>query len=302
MVSCCSCLRMLSEGYLCGIPYLCEDLMSSKLYSKQASEEIVHEMSSLCSFTYASVDETQSKSLFQRWSVGKLISSGCSKGSKCNRRQTDSVRQATQNSFFDRQTSPVEDICGGCNIDTYLVPSSCQSICKNYNDLHIAGGHIMPISSVTKDFTCDSGIGPFLESSEIPPPIESMMIPTNDLSRKPVQGYSSCWRVASIMQHQQPLSNSMLNDYLEQKVVELYKQYIMDSMVNCVSLNQILASELIMTNVDQITQQISRERNMETTKAKDMVINCLLRVASGKLSTEMSTPSLHISQYSNINA
>ncbi|KYO40208.1 hypothetical protein Y1Q_0000049 [Alligator mississippiensis] len=104
------------------------------------------------------------------------------------------------------------------------------------------------------------------------------------------------------MQHQQPLSNSMLNDYLEQKVVELYKQYIMDSMVNCVSLNQILASELIMTNVDQITQQISRERNMETTKAKDMVINCLLRVASGKLSTEMSTPSLHISQYSNINA
>ncbi|XP_067401398.1 TLR adapter interacting with SLC15A4 on the lysosome [Emydura macquarii macquarii] len=289
---------MLSEGYLCGIPYLCEDFFSSKLYSKQAAEEKVHEMSSMCSIRYASMDETQGRSLFQRCrSVGKFFSSVHSKGSKQNRRQKETLPQVIQNPAFERQTSPVVEMSGGSTSrDTYLVPSSCKSICKNYSDLHIAGGHVMPISSVTTDFTCESGISPFLESSEIPPPMESMMMPPNDFSRKPVQGYSSCWRVASIMQHQQPLSNSMLNDYLEQKVMELYKQYIMDAMVNNASPTQIMASELIMTNVDLISMQISRERNMETTKAKDMVINCLLRLASGKISTEISTPSLHISQ------
>ncbi|XP_050792671.1 TLR adapter interacting with SLC15A4 on the lysosome [Gopherus flavomarginatus] len=289
---------MLSEGYLCGIPYFCDDFLSSNLYRKRAAEEKVHEMSSTCGFTYSSMDETQGRSLFQRCrSVGKFFSSVHSKGSKHNGRQKETLLQVIQSTEFERQTSPVGDMsAGSTSRDTYLVPSSCKSICKNYNDLHIAGGHVMPISSVTTDFTCDSGIGPFLESSEIPPPMESMRMPPNDLIRKPIQGYSSCWRVTSIMQHQQPLSNSILNDYLEQKVVELYKQYIMDSMVNSASPTQILASELIMTNVDQISMQISRERNMETTKAKDMVINCLLRLASGKVSSEISTPSLQISQ------
>ncbi|XP_074839486.1 TLR adapter interacting with SLC15A4 on the lysosome [Carettochelys insculpta] len=289
---------MLSEGYLCGIPYLYEDFLSSKCYSKQAAEEKAHEMSSLCGFTYSTMDETQSRSLFQRCrSVGKFFSSVHSKGSRQNGRPKETLLQTIQSTEFKRQTSPPRDMPGGSTSrDTYLVPSSCESICKNYNDLHIAGGHVMPIGSVTTDFACDSGLSPFLESSEIPPPMESIKMPPSDLIRKPTQGYSSCWRVSSIMQHPQPLSNSMLNDYLEQKVVELYKQYIMDSMVNSPSPTQIMASELIMTNVDQISMQISREGNMETTRAKDMVINCLLRLASGKLSTEISTPSLHISQ------
>uniref|UniRef100_A0ACB8FI70 Uncharacterized protein n=1 Tax=Sphaerodactylus townsendi TaxID=933632 RepID=A0ACB8FI70_9SAUR len=174
------------------------------------------------------------------------------------------------------------------------------SICKNYNDLHIAGGQVMPVSSVKTDFNHDSGIGPFLESSEIPPPMESISVPPTEVSRKPTQGHSSCWRVASIMQHQQPLSNSILNNYLEEKVVELYKQYIMDGMGNSASPTQILASEFIMTNVDQISMKLSQERNMKTTKAKDVVISCLLRLASEKAYTEMSTPSLHISQFSTI--
>lgn len=84
--------------------------------------------------------------------------------------------------------------------------------------------------------------------------------------------------------------------------MELYKQYIMDSTVNRASPTQILASELIMTNVDQISTQISRERKMETTKAKDIVISRFLQIASEQIFSEISTPSLHISQYSNTNA
>ncbi|KFO76283.1 Uncharacterized protein CXorf21, partial [Cuculus canorus] len=288
---------MLSEGYLYGIAYLCEDL-NSELYSKSSAEEVVYEMRSI---NFSSTDEAQGKSLLQRCrSAGRCISSVCS--SKHSRRQKDNLLQPTQHPASEGQSSPALHVCEGLTKkDTYLVPPSCKSICKNYNDLHIAGDYVVPISSVTTDFTCDSGIGPFLESSEIPPPMDSVRILPSDTNRKPVQGYSSCWRLASLMPHQQPLSDSALNDYLEQKLMELYKQYIMDSTANRASPTQILASELIMTNVDQITMQISRERNMETTKAKDIVISRFLQIASEKISSEISTPSLHISPYSHTN-
>ncbi|XP_054830617.1 TLR adapter interacting with SLC15A4 on the lysosome [Eublepharis macularius] len=291
---------MLSEGYLYRILY--HDLLNYKLCSKQG-EEAAHEMTCLNGVTSAPTEEIQGRNLFRKCrSIGKLIFSVCSKENGNSGLQTDTLTQASQNPVFERQTSPAVKICTGSaiNRDTYLVPSSCNSICKNYNDLHIAGGQVMPMSSVKTDFNYDSGIGPFLESSEIPPPMDSISVPPVEVPRKPIQRYSSCWRVASIMQHQQPLSNSILNDYLEEKLVELYKQYIMDGMGNSASPTQILASEFIMTNVDQISMKLSQERNMKTTKAKDMVISCLLRLASGKASTEMSTPSLHISQFSTI--
>ncbi|XP_015266107.1 PREDICTED: uncharacterized protein CXorf21 homolog [Gekko japonicus] len=292
---------MLSEGYLCRI--LHHDHLNYKLCSKQG-DEAAHEMTTLNDTTFESTEETQDRNLFWRCrSFGKFIFSVCSKENRNSGYQKDELTQATQNPVFERQTSPAVEICIGSTInrDTYLVPSSCNSICKNYNDLHIAGGQVMPMSSVKTDFNYDSGIGPFLESSEIPPPMESISVPPMEVTRKPTQGYSSCWRVASIMQQQQqPLSNSVLNDYLEEKVVELYKQYIMDGMGNSTSPTQILASEFIITNVDQISVKLSQERNMKTTKAKDMVISCLLRLASERASTEMSTPSLHISQFSTI--
>ncbi|KAF7250973.1 hypothetical protein EYD10_03127 [Varanus komodoensis] len=287
---------MLSEGYLCRIPF--HDSLNDVLCNKQR-EESVHELKSLNGVKYESTEETCDRNLFWRGkSVGKLIYSVCSKENRSSRRQKDMVAQATQKAVFERQTSAAVETCMGSAIsrDTYLVPSSCKSICKNYNDLHIAGDQVLPMSSVKCSFTYDSGIGPFLESSEIPPPVESISVSPTEVPCKPTQGYSSCWQVPSIMQHQQPLSNSILNNYLEEKVAELYKYYIMDGM----DPTNILASEFIMTNVDQISMKLSQERNMKATKTRDMVINCLLRLASEKVSTEISTPSLHISQLSTV--
>ncbi|KFP79298.1 PREDICTED: uncharacterized protein CXorf21 homolog [Acanthisitta chloris] len=292
---------MLSEGYLYGIAYLCEDL-NPGLYKKSSADEVVYEMRSI---NYSSMEEAQGKSFLQRCrSAGKCISSVCSRGSRPSRRQKDNLPQPAQRPVPPGQPAPATHTGQGLTKkDTYLVPPSCKSICKNYNDLHIAGDYVVPMSSVTTDFACDSGIGPFLESSEIPPPLESMRVPSpSGSSRRPGQGYSSCWRLASLGAHQQPLSDSALNNYLEQKLLELYQQYIMDSTAHRASPTQILASELIMTNVDQISTQISRERNMETTKAKDIVISRFLRIASEKISSEMSTPTLHISQYSHTNS
>uniref|UniRef100_A0A8D0ED47 TLR adaptor interacting with endolysosomal SLC15A4 n=1 Tax=Salvator merianae TaxID=96440 RepID=A0A8D0ED47_SALMN len=288
---------MLSEGYFCKI--ICYDLMNCK-FNRQQSGESVHEMKSLNGVTYESTEEGQERKLSEKnKSVGKFILSVCSRENINSRRQKDKLMQATHNPVLERQTSPAVEINVGSitNRDTYLVPSSCKSICKNYSDLHIAGEQVLPMSSVKTDFTYDSGIGPFLESSEIPPPMESISIAPTEIPQKATQIYSSCWQITSIMQHQQPLSNSILNNYLEEKMLELYKQY-MDDFGNSHSPTQILASEFIMTNVEQISMKLSQERNMKTSKAKDMVINCLLQIASGKVSTEMSTPSLHISQFS----
>ncbi|XP_006008195.3 TLR adapter interacting with SLC15A4 on the lysosome [Latimeria chalumnae] len=270
----------------------------------------MHEMTSLCDNTDSPNGTTQSRSLFKRYrSLGRLVTSLRPEEGREYRKEV--FTQPGRNKVPERQLSPVVDIPRGSSVskETYLVPSSCKSICKNYNDLHIAGDQVMPIGSKSTDFTYDSSFdfcdGPFLQSSEIPPPLESLKSSKEFLSR-PTGPDSSLWRggsirYKSIIQGLQPLSNSMLNDYLEQKVLELYKQYLMDSMVNSASPTKIMASELIMNNLDQITLQISKEQNMETTKAKDMVISCLLRVASGKQSTELSTPNLQISSDSHIN-
>ncbi|XP_058040980.1 TLR adapter interacting with SLC15A4 on the lysosome [Ahaetulla prasina] len=288
---------MLSEGYLCKIPY--RELLNYTFYGAE-TEEAIHELKSLNGTTYESTDNIQSRSLFWNYrSMDTFMISVSSKKPKNNKQKKDTLTQIIQYPVFERQASePVEIYVGSSiNKDTYLVPSSCKSICMNYSDLHIAGDQVLPMNSIKRDAIFDSGICPFLESSEIPLPIDSIPMLPVEVPRKPSQRNSSCWRVTSIMQ-QQPLSNSILNNYLEEKVVELYKQYIMDVTGSSISPTQILTSEFIMTNVDQISMKLSQEMNMKTTKAKDMVINCLLQLASGKVSSEISTPSLHISQFS----
>ncbi|XP_013910786.1 PREDICTED: uncharacterized protein CXorf21 homolog [Thamnophis sirtalis] len=289
---------MLSEGYLCKIPY--HELLNYT-HCGAETEEAIHELKSLNGVTYESTDNMQRRSLFWNYrSMDTFMISVSSKKPINDKQKKDTLTQIIQYPVFERQASEPVEIYMGSSIskDTYLVPSSCKSICKNYSDLHIAGDQVLPMNSIKRDAIFDTGICPFLESSEIPLPIDSIPMLPAEVPQKPSQRNSSCWQVASIMQHQQPLSNSVLNNYLEEKVVEFYKQYIMDVMGSGISPTQILTSEFIMTNVDQISMKLSQEMNMKTTEAKDMVINCLLQLASGKLSSEMSTPSLHISQFS----
>ncbi|XP_044522765.1 TLR adapter interacting with SLC15A4 on the lysosome [Gracilinanus agilis] len=299
---------MLSEAYLIGIAYWSDNHLTYTPKDEQAAEEKAREMNSASCIPCSSSDEAQDKSLHWKCKPpGNFISSIRSRESQHSWKQKVSVLESNQNPVFEWQTSHGAEECGDSNMsrETYLVPPSCKSICKNYNDLHIAGGQVMAINLAATDSTLESSFefGPFLKSSEIPLPMEeSISTQFSDLPCKPLQRHSSYWRITSIKDKsivplQKPLSNAMLNEYLEQKVKELYKQYIMDTVFHDSSPIQILGSELIMTSVDQISLQISREKNLEAMKAKDMVINCLLRLVS----TEISTPSLHISQYSNVN-
>ncbi|XP_066212493.1 TLR adapter interacting with SLC15A4 on the lysosome [Saccopteryx leptura] len=296
---------MLSEGYLSGLAYWNNIPWNCASYNEKVAEEKEEEMKS-AALSYSSVDETQVRSLYLSCkSSSKFISSVHSRESQPSRNPRMTVLQTNPNPVFESPNLAAVEICRDPSRETYLVPPSCKSICKNYNDLHIAGGQVMAINSETTDFPSESSFeyGPLLKSSEIPLTMEdSISTQPSDFPQKPIQRYSSYWRITSIkekssLQMQNPVSNAVLNEYLEQKVVELYKQYIMDTVFHDSSPTQILASELIMTSVDQISLQVSREKKLETSKARDIVINRLLQLVS----TEISTPSLHISQYSNVN-
>nr|XP_057938437.1 TLR adapter interacting with SLC15A4 on the lysosome [Doryrhamphus excisus] len=200
----------------------------------------------------------------------------------------------------------------GGDSTTFLVPSYCQSICLNYSDLHIGGDQVMPLSADNSEQVVvdTQAIGPFLQSCDVPPPVEdSSPGPPRALGGLllSLRGGSNRWRQGSgrdrsflFQGREGPFSNSLLNHYLEQKVLDLYQQYLMENMArerdaDSGRISPLLGSEMVLTSLDQITLQLSRDGNLEAGLAKDMVLSCLLRVAGDMQSSEISTPVLQIS-------
>lgn len=178
---------------------------------------------------------------------------------------------------------------------------SCTSICQNYPDLQIGGDHVGNMYDSgcfvehTHDDVCN---GPLLLSVDIPlghsPIIEPLeKTPTSKL----LNGDEI--REKSMLFHKQPLSNSMLNSYMEKKVEELYKQVLEENLTRCRSITNLIASNLLMNNVNQISLQISQEQNIEASKAREALLHslalCNLRNISHGNSSEFSTPNLQIS-------
>ncbi|KAK7882405.1 hypothetical protein WMY93_028579 [Mugilogobius chulae] len=176
---------------------------------------------------------------------------------------------------------------------------------------------------------CRQGETIFIEHSSSPGPLKSPgALQSLDLERAwpdrqaspemeiPAQAHSandgpflvppSQWRHGSgrdrsffLQGREGPFSNSLLNHYLEQKLQDLYQQYMMENMAKedaqSGPMCPLLGSELVLTSLDQITLQLSKEGNLEAGVAKDMVLSCLLRVAGDMQSGEISTPFLQIS-------
>lgn len=208
-----------------------------------------------------------------------------------------------------RTSSEIEIPAQSCSsVDApFLVPSYCQSICQNYSDLQIGGEQVLPLSD-----NDGPAKGPFLQSCDVLPAVVDS--PPGQISHAPLlhpgRGGSNRWRHSSARDRsfvfhdrEGPFSNSLLNRYLEQKLLDLYQQYMMENIAREVDpdgshetpICPLLGSELVLTSLDQITLQLSREGNLEAGLAKDMVLSCLLRVAGDKQSSEISTPFLQIS-------
>ncbi|XP_076026064.1 TLR adapter interacting with SLC15A4 on the lysosome [Genypterus blacodes] len=215
---------------------------------------------------------------------------------------------AAQTAWPGREISPeieIPDQARSCGDAPFLVPSSCQSICQNYSDLHIGGDQVLPLSANEGELrVCvDSHApGPFLQSCDVPPAVEdSPPGHTQGGLLHPLRGGSARWRLGSGRDRsflfqgcEGPFSNSLLNRYLEHKLLDLYQQYMTEN-INSGPICPLLGSELVLTSLDHITLQLSKEGNLEAGVAKDMVLSCLLRVASDMQSSEISTPFLQIS-------
>ncbi|XP_072270258.1 TLR adapter interacting with SLC15A4 on the lysosome [Pyxicephalus adspersus] len=293
---------MLSEGYLCKIQSWYEDGIA-KLHPEEVTTLTRErkELAGVCTSNYTFAYETGSRRVFRKYGSVEQKGQGTQWKDTAQSAMETELLQEMENPAYEANKSLPASV--NASSQTYLVPSSCKNICRDYNDLHVAGDHVMAINSVMTDYTCEASLGfcegPFLQSSQIPSAIDSLCVATNDSPKKLSKRGSNRWREGSIkdksiVNQEQPLSNSILNEYLERKVIELYKQYMMD--ISCsASPTHIMASELIMNNVEQISMQLSREQNMETNKAKDMVISYLLRLASEKQSNVISTPDLQIS-------
>ncbi|XP_075706465.1 TLR adapter interacting with SLC15A4 on the lysosome [Rhinoderma darwinii] len=287
---------MLSEGYLCKIQAWHDSDISMSQHSKRT--EGPKEVAGVCTINCLSAYETRSKRIFRKFGPFEKPNT------QVTRQERESnTQEMVEGLMYESENSSSVSISGNSssNKEAYLVPSSCKHICRDYNDLHVAGDQVMAINSTMSNFTCNSSFefceGPFLQSAEIPPNMDSLGIQANNIMKKGSK--RSSWKVCSgkdksIVNHGQPMSNAVLNEYLEKKVIELYKQYMMD--ISCsASTNHIMTSELVMNNIQQISMQLSREQNMETNRAKDMVISYLLRLASEKQSNVISTPDLQIS-------
>ncbi|XP_061454869.1 TLR adapter interacting with SLC15A4 on the lysosome-like [Rhineura floridana] len=178
-------------------------------------------------------------------------------------------------------------------LDLYRSWSS-QSLYQNYPDLHIAGDHIA-------DHTCDSGCimeqtynelsaGPVLVSKDIP----LGHSPVTELLQKSKTWYGEEIGEKSMTLHKQPLSNSMLNNYMEAKIQELYKQFLEEKLTRCGSITHFLTSNLLMNNISEVNSQLSHEKHDDASKATQTILHSLALFGLQN-SSEFSTPNLQIS-------
>ncbi|XP_066106318.1 TLR adapter interacting with SLC15A4 on the lysosome-like [Saccopteryx bilineata] len=182
---------------------------------------------------------------------------------------------------------------------------SYTSICQNYPDLHIGGDHVGKMIDLDcfVDHICDDAFkGPLLLSVDIPLGHSPVIEPLEKLSASKLLNGNEI-REKSMLFHKQPLSNSMLNSYVEKKVDELYKQFLEENLTKCLSITNLMPSKFLMNNVNQISLQISQEQNTEASKTREVLVHsfskCNLCHISHGNSSEFSTPNLQISNQKN---
>ncbi|XP_007956572.1 TLR adapter interacting with SLC15A4 on the lysosome-like [Orycteropus afer afer] len=178
---------------------------------------------------------------------------------------------------------------------------SYTGICQNYPDLQIGGDHVgnMYDSGCFVEHTHDDAFnGPLLHSVDISLGDSPIIEPLENLPASKLLDGDDI-REKSMMSHKQPLSNSMLNNYMEKKVAELYKQLLDETLTRCYSITNLMDSNLLMNNVNQISLQISQEQNIDPLKVRVTLLHslalCNLCNISHKNSSEFSTPNLQIS-------
>ncbi|NP_001088925.1 uncharacterized protein LOC496297 [Xenopus laevis] len=190
---------------------------------------------------------------------------------------------------------PVSYYKSSKQLDLYTSWSSMyESIYKNYPDLHIGGDHFLNKmdSGCILDLDTELPDGPVLLSEDIASGSTNSLEVLNKKSILSIV-HNEENKEKSITLQSAPFSNSLLNGYMESKIQELCKQFLEENTMTDGSLYTLMFSGFLMNNVNQISEQISREQNLDHAMAREALLQCLR--SSSKISSEFATPVLHIS-------
>lgn len=292
---------MLAESLLTGIAYRDEVYKSHKCQVLKAAEEggWQNQLTDANSNVHTKLENHVAKENPEtcETAVDKEVPLGSSAQKSPAKGYGDNLLLASQSAplCIPRRELPCEK-----ELDLYRSWSN-QSLYQQYPDLYIGGDHIA-------DHMCDSGcimdkidddpsIGPVLFSEDIPlgqsPPMEPL------LKHK----VAKLWAgddvgERSITLHRQPLSNSTINNYMETKVQELYKQFLDEKLTRCNSITHVLTSNLL-SHFGEANYQLPSEQQGEATDARKTLLRSLgllgLQDTSNGNSCECSTPNLQIS-------
>ncbi|KAL4648813.1 SH3 domain-binding glutamic acid-rich-like protein-like [Arapaima gigas] len=116
-----------------------------------------------------------------------------------------------------------------CGLELYR-SWCCPTLCKDYPDLQFQGDHLGDKASESPGLDSRSYEGPLLRSRDLveldPLQLELVTSEMQRYSAPPVEDTAE----NSIILYGEPPSNSMLNGYLESKVLEVYRQYMEDNL------------------------------------------------------------------------
>ncbi|KAK6317002.1 hypothetical protein J4Q44_G00124020 [Coregonus suidteri] len=175
----------------------------------------------------------------------------------------------------------------------------CTTFCKDYPDLQLRGDHVGNRSSESPRLEKEVFEGPLLQSQDLGEmealeptgPVE----PGVQVESQPLQDEGYLVMDSSIITlNREPLSNSMLNGYLESKLLEVYRQHMQDSLARGSSpLAQTPPQGRLPAPVMQLSLHLCQDHGLDSSTAQSIVIHYLSTCTVA--SSHFSSPNLRIS-------
>ncbi|XP_061089557.1 TLR adapter interacting with SLC15A4 on the lysosome [Conger conger] len=175
----------------------------------------------------------------------------------------------------------------------------CTSFCQDYPDLQLRGDHMVDQDS--ESITVQYAWGRFPLQAQALEELEALQPGPAPLRLKadfqPPQDDGYLEMDSSItLEKREPLSNSMLNCYLESKLLEVYRQHLQDSLARLgFPANPAQLPNVLLPSVNQLSRQLSHEQGLDASVALNVVTHYLSSMCTRTGSSHFSSPVLRIS-------
>ncbi|XP_067112698.1 TLR adapter interacting with SLC15A4 on the lysosome-like [Osmerus mordax] len=169
----------------------------------------------------------------------------------------------------------------------------CTSFCKDYPDVQLRGDHVgdWSLLSLPKQARQVLGREPQYLDKTLGPVEPGLRAE----SMQPLHDEGYLVMDGSISLNREPLSNSMLNSYLESKLVEVYRQHMQDSLARCSSSLSLTPPQgLVPPAAQHLSQYLCQDYGLDSITAYSIAVHYLSTCTV--TSSHFSSPDLRISQ------